>query len=127
VLHLRFGAQPAGFSTTFSQERVLIMEQKNDETVVVFRVWNRGGDVIALFPELPGSSDPSTCLCYECAGQHGHADTSIVRSCTRAASEAEYAPLKRELEMLGYSLQVQTRFPSHSHLKRRQELGLLWR
>lgn len=103
------------------------MEQNNDETVVVFRVWNRGGDVIALFPELPGSSDPSTCLSYECAGQHGHADTSIVRGSTRAASEAEYAPIKRELEVLGYSLLVQNRFPSNSHLKRRQELGQMWK
>lgn len=103
------------------------MEQNNDQTVVVFRVWNRGGDVVALFPELPGSADPSTCLSYEHVGQHGIADTGIVRGSTRAASSAEYTPLMRELEGIGYTLRVQDRFPSTSHLSRRQSLTALWK
>lgn len=102
------------------------MEQNNDETVVVFRVWNRGGEVVALFPELPGSPDPLTCLSYERSGQHGPAITTIVRGSTRPATTSEYTPLLRELESIGYTLIVQDKFPSDSHLSRRRSLAAHW-
>ena len=66
------------------------------KTKVIFRKSRHG--VLALFPELPGTMDPHTCLCYEHVGQHGSADVWISRRGYRLAAPDEYADLKRELE-----------------------------
>jgi hypothetical protein len=67
----------------------------DDAVAVVFRVWpkSEGGGVIALFPE-DGQS-------YEHVGGHGSYDHGLVYR-TRAATPAEYADLKRELESAPY-------------------------
>ncbi len=50
------------------------------------------GDVIALFPTLPGTRDPySTCMSYMHTGQHGHASTDLFT--LPPAQPAEYADL----------------------------------
>lgn len=66
---------------------------------VVFKIWK--GEVVALFPELPGTNDPDTCLCYSHAGMHSTAD---VRAAGKQpyATKREYEPLLRELESGGY-------------------------
>ena len=67
------------------------------EIKAVFRVWNDGGEVIALFPEV--AEGPGMCLSYMHIGQHGGAqypeimDTDI----TREALPAECEDLRREL------------------------------
>ena len=83
------------------------------KTKVIFRKFpaRHGGEVLALFPELPGTNDPHTCLSYQHTGQHGAASADIGRTLPLATPE-EYAPLKRELESIGYALDVQTRFSS---------------
>lgn len=82
----------------------------NEPTVpVVFRKWSDGG-IIALFPNLPGS--PGYCSSYEHLGQHGSADYYYVLSRTTPAKPSEYAPLKRELESIGYTLRVVKRATS---------------
>lgn len=82
------------------------------KTIVIFRMasGNYSGaqpEVIALFPDLPGTTDPSTCLSYAHYGQHGAATAS--GHGWRLATVEEYTPLKRELESLGYALDVKTR------------------
>lgn len=84
-------------------------------TVVVFRVWkwNDRDSVLALFPHEPAvdPSMPGVALCssYEHIGQHGEASyTGCIRH-SRPATETEAAPLKAELESLGYTLKVQRR------------------
>jgi len=47
-------------------------------------------------------------LSYMHVGQHGACDTLIVRDTTRP-TPAEYAPLKAEMESLGYELIVKSR------------------
>lgn len=78
-------------------------------TKVIYRKFPEG-DVIALFPELPGDSSPHTCLSYQHIGQHGAASTDLSRS-TTPATPAEYADLERELQSIGYDdLKVYSRF-----------------
>lgn len=74
-------------------------------TKVVFRKFKRGGDIIALFTQVPGTNDSNTCGCYQHVGQHGHMDLRH-RGMLVTATPSEYAGLKAELEGLGYSLMV---------------------
>jgi hypothetical protein len=68
-----------------------------NKTAVIFRKWHAGGDIIALFPELPGTADYNTCASYEHIGQHGAAVPPLERLTVPAKPE-EYAELARELK-----------------------------
>lgn len=89
---------------------------------VIFRRFNQGGEVIALFPALPGTNDPRTCLSYMHVGQHGACAVSLA-SVARLATETEAAPLKRELESLGYRLRPLRHLSPTHHKARRAALG----
>jgi len=73
---------------------------------VVFRAWRAGGDVIALFPRIPGDNAGYLCNAYEHVGQHGAADWDVVLRRTRPARRTEYRELAGELRALGYRLKV---------------------
>ena len=60
-----------------------------------------------LFPDIPAS--PGHCLSYERIGQHGAADYAGVIARTVRATPEDSASLKRELESLGYVLDVKLR------------------
>lgn len=86
-------------------------------TPVIFRKFHNG-EVIALFPNQPGTNDPHTCLSYAHVGQHGTASVSIVAD-TLPASHEEYQPLMRELVAIGYSqLVVKHRFTRKDAISR---------
>ena len=87
---------------------------------VVFRILN--GEVIALFPRLAGSYDPSTCLSYMTTGQHSAASVGLGRSC-RLATRREYAPLARELRRIGYKLRVCRRAAPADRAERVRQIG----
>ena len=80
------------------------------KTIVVFR--KTKWEVIALFPQQPGSNDTRTCDSYMHTGQHGAAAAS--GHGWPLATPAEYEPLKRELVRIGYSLDIRKRAPSNS-------------
>ena len=100
-------------------------EQNTEQPVkVIFRTWTRKdfkGDVIALFPELPGDMDAwSTCMSYVHVGQHGAAGVDLA-STTRPSTPEEYAPLLDELtRVIGYTLRIGHRFTRSDFLKRRE-------
>lgn len=71
-------------------------------TPVVFRKFIDGGDLIALFPTLPGTMAAHTCDSYQRLGQHSAASVELFYEDTLPAHEAEYMPLLRELERIGY-------------------------
>jgi hypothetical protein len=79
-------------------------------------VWTSGvyikGTPIALLPLLvsrPGLT--WYCTAYSRIGQHGDADYDFVISHTRPATYEEYEPLARELEQIGYKLDIRKRAP----------------
>lgn len=89
---------------------------------VIFRTFKRGiaaGEVIALFPELPGTRDPATCETYMHIGQHSPASVRLVQD-TRLATAEEYAPLFAELRGIGYDgLRIVKRFTYADYLARK--------
>ena len=90
-------------------------------TLVVFRRWreDNGGDIIALFPELPADYQGRFCDAYEHVGQHGGADYYGVIQVTSPVSDQEAAPLARELERIGYRLKPIKRASYKVHEARR--------
>ena len=77
------------------------------KTKVIYRILE--GEVLALFPELPGDYNPATtCLSYMHIGKHGAATTDITGR--RLATPAEYASLHAELTSIGYDLKIAHRF-----------------
>lgn len=90
-------------------------------TKVIFRKFS-DGEVIALFPEMPGIMNPATCQSYVHYGQHGSASAGLSR-CTKPAKESEYAGLLRELVSIGYDdLKICQRFTRGDYLTRRREI-----
>jgi len=82
-----------------------IMKNNESKTKVVFLKFPQG-DIIAMFPEIPGTNKPGDCLSYQHTGQHGAASTELLRELQPATPE-EYAPLKSELENhFDYHLEV---------------------
>lgn len=86
------------------------MSETEPITKVVFRKWPDTGDVIALFPEV--EEYRGACGSYMTVGQHSAADYYHVIRKTVAATEAEYGPVKRELESrpFGYRFRVLKRW-----------------
>lgn len=84
-----------------------------EKTKVIFRKFPNG-EVIALFPELPGSNDLTTCLNYMHNGQHGSGKATL-EGTTRAYA---HDWLKAELESIGYNLTVVTRISYQMDQKR---------
>lgn len=84
------------------------MEKDTEITKVIFRKF-MNGDIIAMFPEIPGSS-PFYCISYMHIGQHCTADPWWITDDTTPARPEEYADLKVELESIGYNLKVVKRF-----------------
>jgi hypothetical protein len=89
-------------------------------TKVIFRKFKDNSNIIALFPELPGNSDASTCLSYMTVGQHGAADESVI-SVTTPATPSDYYLLRAELESLGYNLKVVKNLTYKMYLKRKEQ------
>jgi len=75
------------------------------ETLVIFRKFRDGGDIIALFPEM--EENDGLCNSYQHIGQHGAANycglVSAQDRTTAPATPEEYADLLEELEAIGYT------------------------
>jgi len=94
-----------------------------ETAIVIFRrIPGKDGEVIALFPCLPGTNDPNTCLSYMHTGQHGGA-TASQHGWPRATPE-EYAPLKKELEAIGYVLDVKVQSCPAYRMRRKEALSV---
>ena len=98
------------------------MDLTSEKTVVMFRILE--GDVIAIFPEVPG--DVLNYLMMESymhQGGFSPAAGNIV-SWTKPASPEEYASLKLELESdpYNYVLDIRDRTPKDAAEKRRKAI-----
>jgi len=101
-------------------EKVKIKTAPALVTPVIFRAFRDNGEVIALFPTLPGGRRPWEILSYMHVGQHGTADYFALTAPapgggwssapTRPATALDYEDLYRELTALGYNLSVRQKF-----------------
>lgn len=96
----------------------------DDPVDVIFRVWRtKNAEPFALFPGLPGTNDPTTCLSYARVGQHSSADPTLCIRRTRPAKAEEWAPLYLELRRRGYVLRpVKRATDAHYRLRREQTI-----
>lgn len=91
-----------------------------DKTKVIFRKYRKSGEIIAMFPELPGNNQYwLTCLSYLHVGQHGAASVELVFH-TLPATPDEYSDLKAELESIGYDLHIAYCFTRADYNKRQE-------
>lgn len=88
------------------------------------RVYWTGGDAVAIFPTLPGTSDEYTCSSYEHLGQHGACNGRGFVNRTILAKPEEYADLKKELESppFNYRLRIYSRWQPSFDVERRKAL-----
>ena len=87
-------------------------------TRVLFRKYGEG-DIVAVFPDEPGTSDPASCMTYQSIGQHCSAGAALVMAHTSPARPGEYAELKRELVSIGYAdLHTVKRMPPTAYRNR---------
>lgn len=98
------------------------MNRTAPKTRVAFRAWLDEGDVIAIMPDLPGTTDPYTCESYQHMGQHSSCDPYGLIQATRPAKPAEYADLLAELTSIGYCVQVVRQVNTAQSLARRQRV-----
>jgi len=100
------------------------MQAYSDPAVVpvIFRCFP-GGEVLAVFPSLPGSHDwLRDCCSYQHVGQHGSCSLDYAQF-TQPATPDEYADLKGELERIGYRLEVVKRRTSPHNAARLAEVS----
>lgn len=94
------------------------------KTKVIFRKCCNG-EIIALFPQLAGSFNPSECMSYMFCGQHGIASVFIVQD-TKLATPDEYATLQDELErVIGYDLHIVNKFTYADQKQRAKEYNAI--
>jgi hypothetical protein len=74
---------------------------------VVFRIYPKTNEVIALFPEIIENNITKSILSYMKIGQHSSADYHYVVKQTKLASKEQYNDLYNELtNSVGYDLRV---------------------
>ena len=93
------------------------MVMETEMVDVIFRV-DREGEVFALMPGLAGNLDPRTCSSYQHVGQHASADLAFCLRRSRAATAEEARPLLRELQQIGYVVNVISN-ATRSHYRQR--------
>lgn len=76
---------------------------------VIFRKFNHGGDIIALFPDEEFTYSRTTCQSYQHVGQHGEADYNYCVRISKPATPQEYKALLNELIGRGYALNIRSR------------------
>lgn len=76
------------------------------KTNIVFRRWNDSKEVIAIFPDSPwGLFNDLTS--YMHIGQHGGCSREALEETTQCYNEPDVIALQKELESIGYNLNIQ--------------------
>jgi len=81
------------------------MKKDNFKTDVIFRRFPEDNEIIVLFPHELWDNRGGI-ISYMHIGQHGEAEYSACMKNTKPAKENEYMPLYKELESVGYNLNV---------------------
>ena len=90
------------------------MKKDTNKTNVIFLVHQGNAlypepEVFAYFPDEPFNDSPGLNTCYAHIGQHGacHVDYAME---SKHASSDEFKDLCRELQYIGYNLQIQDKY-----------------
>ena len=95
----------------------------SESTVVQFRVFKSGGDILAIFPGHEGAKR-YLCGSYQHVGQHGDCDGRALIALTRPAQPYEYCDLASELTSIGYVLNVKERLSSKDYWWNKKEMKM---
>lgn len=101
-----------GANNAYSKECQLELVNNEPPTPVLFRADRRVNfEVTAVFPTLEYPMHPRGIgyTCYTHVGQHSACCRDWYHT-TRPATPAEYTPLLKELEAMGYNLRIITRW-----------------
>lgn len=89
------------------------------KTKTIFREFS-DGEIIAVFPQEPWDVDGIYCSSYMHIGQHGAADISICSNkTTKPASTDKCQDLIKELENIGYNLDIRKRISYKDDMARK--------
>jgi hypothetical protein len=95
------------------------MEIDENKTDMVFRVGTSKelkGDVFVLFPHEVADFSGGV-ISYQSIGQHSAADYDFCIAKSRKATIEEYASLKKEMETLGYNVNIVSKRNYEKYLK----------
>jgi hypothetical protein len=83
------------------------MKNKEAEKTKVIFLLERGSDneVFAYFPYLNYNEDRYLKTCYAHIGQHSACHSGYAKN-RRKATKEQYLPIQKELESIGYNLEV---------------------
>lgn len=101
------------------------MEKDTFKTKVIFRKFKDDGEIIAIFPEIPGDNSVFTCQSYQHVGQHGQANELLFEDdeFTLLAKPKEYQDLLDELKSIGYNLKVVEKYTDDMFWNRQENLN----
>ncbi len=99
----------------------MLQTKLNEKVKVIFRKYQ--GEILALFPELPGTNEARTCLCYAHVGQHSSANYHWVIGHSKPAKPDEYKALHAELTGIGYELEIKQKAANSANLVRLAEIN----
>lgn len=99
----------------------MLQAKLNEKVKVIFRKYQ--GEILALFPELPGTSKAHTCLCYAHVGQHSSANYHWIIGHSKPAKPEEYQALYAELQAIGYELDIKQKAANGANLVRLAEIN----
>lgn len=88
---------------------------KNEKTAVIFRKMKYDNSILALFPYLIGYDYLITSYSY--LGQHSSADYQNCIQSSKPAKPNEYELLKKELESIGYNLEIREKRNFNKYIK----------
>lgn len=114
----KVGTMPTAFLGKLNREYK--KEWEKDRVVVIFR--KHKGEIIACFPTEPGDRSPNTMGGYAHIGQHCILDADIGKRAP-LATVREYEPLQKELESIGYKLNIKYRSCHQYRNKRIEKLN----
>lgn len=100
------------------------MKKDDYKTDVMFRkdiTKNFKGEIFAVFPNNPDTYEGNVTT-YQHVGQHSTGDYQVCLQQSKPATAKESADLKREMEGIGYDLNVVCRQNREKYLKELQKI-----
>ncbi len=96
----------SAFKSSLFENKKVTEDIDEEKTKIIFRKDKEDGDIIAVFPD--DRQNDNMIGCYVHLGQHTTMSLDYYSKETIPATPEEYADLKKELESIGYNIEVVT-------------------